>query len=169
MASMPAPGPSLFSRIHGLSHPYLSHQTKKRPSRLSIRHHRPPVPGSITAKQETQLGGHKHGSSSRHLCAPSAARSSSLPSSPTPQPSPNLDMRNCIPAFSPLFIPMRMPQPPPTAPLTCVFRHARLRPYPLSPFQSNSNTSHPWLTVSTNCFNRYVTFIQYETYTFTML
>ena len=128
MVSMPVPCPSLFSWIH-LSHPYLSHQMKKQLSRLSIHHHRPPVPGSITVRQEMQLGGHKHSSSSRHLCAPSAARSSSPPPSPTPQPSPNSDMHNCIPTFSPLFIPMRMPQPPPTAPLTCVFRHARLRPY----------------------------------------
>ena len=43
--------------------------------------------------------------------------------------------------LSPPFISMLMPQPPPTTPLTCVFRHARPRPYPLSPFQSNSNTS----------------------------
>ena len=82
------------------------------------------------------------GSSSCRLCAPSTARSSSQPPSPTPRPPPNSDTHNCIPAFSPpLFIPMLMPQPPPTTPLTCVFRHARPRPYPLSPFQSNSNTS----------------------------
>ena len=34
---------------------------KKQPSRLSIRHHlTPPIPGSIAARQETQLGGRKH-------------------------------------------------------------------------------------------------------------
>ena len=54
-------------------------------------------------------------------------------------------MHNHIPTFSPLFIPMLMPQPPPTASLTCVFRHTQLCPYPLPPFQNNS---HPWLTVS---------------------
>ena len=55
---------------------------------------------------------------------------------------------NHIPAFLPLLVPMLMPQPPPTAPLTCIFRHTWPCPYPLSPFQSNANTSHPWLTVS---------------------
>ena len=45
------------------------------------------------------------------------------------------------PHLHPLFIPMLMPQPPPTTPLTCVFRHVQPHPYPLSPFQSNSNTS----------------------------
>ena len=88
------------------------------------------------------------GPSSRRLRAPSAARSSSPPSPPTPQPPPNSDTHNRIPAFSPLFIPTLMHQPPPTTPLTCVSRHARPRPYPLSPFQSNPNTSHLWLTVS---------------------
>ena len=43
------------------------------------------------------------GSSSRRLCAPSAARSSSQPPSPTPRPPPNSDTHNCIPAFSPPF------------------------------------------------------------------
>ena len=144
----PAPLSSLgFTASPTLTRP-IKQKSGRRASLFAIT--APPVPGSITARQETQLGGHKHGSSSRHLCGPSAARSSSLPSSPTPQPSPNSDMRNCIPTFSPLFIPMRMPQLPPTAPLTCVFRHVWSRPYPLSPFQSNSNTSNPWLTVSTS-------------------
>ena len=144
MASMPAPCPSLFSRIHGLSHPYSSHQTKKRPSRLSIRHH--PVPPfrapSQRGRRRSWVGintGYVH----HPLLGP-------RPSRPRQHLSHHqIRTRTTVsPPSPPLFIPMLMPQPPPTTPLTCVFRHARPRPYPLSPFQSNSNTSHPWLTVS---------------------
>ena len=101
----------------------------------------PPCSGLHHGEAGEAVGGINTGSSSRHLCAPSTAQSSSPPSLPTPQPPPNSDTHNHIPAFSPLFISMLMPQPPPTTPLTCVFRHMQPHPYSLSPFQYNSNTS----------------------------
>ena len=102
---------SLFSDSRPLP-PLLVPSNKKRLSRLSIRHHRPPRSGLHHSEAGDAVGGINTGSSSRRLCVPSAAQSSSLPSSPTPRPPPNLDMHNCIPTFSPLFIPMLLSHHP---------------------------------------------------------
>ena len=102
IASMPVLCPSLFSRLHGLSHPYLSHQTKKWPLRLSIHHHPPPPfrAPSQRGRRHSWVGVNT-GPSSHRLRAPTTACSLSPLSSPTPQPPPNLDMHNRIPSFSP--------------------------------------------------------------------
>ena len=153
IASMPALCPvSLLSDSRPLPPLLVPSNMKKQPSRLSIRHHLPP-PFRAPSQRGRRCSwvGVNTGPSGHRLRVPSTARSSFPLSSPTPQQPPNSDAHNLIPTLSPL---LPTPQPPSTTPLTCVFRHARPRPYPLSPFQSNAKASHSWLTVSASRVHR---------------